>query len=67
MRQGLTGNYCWLILGIGVLLSFEEIQGVIGVFLEDVTVCDLEGTVIIDSKQFKYSCDSKDFEFEITN
>ena len=49
----------------GKLKSFEEIKGEIGVLLEDVTICNIDGKVLTEYEQFIYSCQRNDFKIGI--
>ena len=49
----------------GKLKSFEEIKDDIGVLLEDVTICNLEGKVLQQYEKFIYSCQRNDFKIGI--
>ena len=51
----------------GKLKSFEEIGNDITVLLTDVTICNSEGKVLKQCKQFIYSCHRNDFKIEIIN
>ena len=51
----------------GKLKSFEEIKGEIAVLLSDVTICNSEGKVLAQYKEFIYSCQRNDFKIGIIN
>ena len=54
-------------LYFGKLMRFIEEKELVKVYLEEVTICNLEGEVIRKTDQFIYTCPVKDFKIEITN
>ena len=51
----------------GLLIGYIESKDLIEILLDNTTVCNLDGTVISNSKQFLYSCKKEDFKIEIIN
>ena len=49
----------------GELESFKETNGVISVILNNIEICDINGNIQSNAKQYVYSRSIKNFEFEI--
>ena len=49
----------------GVLGVFEESLDSIQILLNEVEVCDIHGNVLFNTKRYMYSCETKNFQFDV--
>ncbi len=49
----------------GVLQAFEELGDIVKVLLKEVEICEINGNVLINTEKFMYTCETKNFQFDI--
>ena len=49
----------------GELQAYEELVDTMKVLLKEVEICDINGNVLINTEKFMYSCETKNFQFDV--